>query len=168
MRQRGFTLVEMLVVLAILGLLAAISIPLYINSLNRTRQTRTMANMRSIAAAWEARAADQKSYNAAGVTFQIPARAITYAQLDLMLSPTYIRQLPRVDGWNHPLEFAADRAYGNRNAATLYSIRALGRDGQIDKGVRGRRYTVGPIDCFDCDIVFSNGQFMTWPEGEQR
>jgi type II secretion system protein G len=164
-RRRGFSLIELLVVLAIMALLAAIAIPMTINALNRSKQAKTMATIRAIAQAWEQRAADKRSYNAAGATFNIPGTAVTFTQLQAVLQPTYIQMLPRTDSWGNPLDFALDRRIGNARVAETYSIRCKGRDGIADNA---RRYTIGPIDCFNCDIVFSNGVFMTWPEGQQR
>src|SRR5207247_5891005 len=65
-RQRGFTILEVLIVVAIIGIIAAIAMANYLNALQRTKQKRTMADIRSIGVAWESRAADTKAYNAAG------------------------------------------------------------------------------------------------------
>ncbi|MFZ5788886.1 MAG: type II secretion system protein, partial [Acidobacteriota bacterium] len=52
-RQKGFTLIELLIVVAIIGIIAAIAIPNLLNAINRGRQKRTMADIRSIATAIE-------------------------------------------------------------------------------------------------------------------
>ena len=158
--QRGFTILEVLIVVAIIGIIAAIAIANYLNSAQRTRQKRTMADIRSIGVAWESRAVDTKSYNAAG--FTMPAAALTYADITTLLSPTYMRNIPSADGWGHPLQFASDQAIGGRPAAE-YAIRSPGRDGVFS----GNTYTAGPTNAFDCDIVYSGGSFVVWPEGTQ-
>ena len=159
-RERGFTILEVLIVVGILGILAAIAIANYLNAAERTRQKRTMADIRSVGLAWEARAVDTKSYNAAG--FTMPAITIGYTDLTTVLSPTYMRNIPQFDGWGHPLQFAIDQAIGGKPASD-YAIRSPGRDGTYS----GDKYTGGPTTSFDCDIVYSGGAFVVWPEGVQ-
>jgi prepilin-type N-terminal cleavage/methylation domain-containing protein len=159
-RARGFSLVELLIVLAILGILSAIALANYWNSLNRTRQKRTMADLRTIAIAWEARATDFGSYSAAGFTF--PTNAYTPAEMSVLLSPTYLRAFPVRDAWHHALDFGANQTLGSSVASTLYAVRSRGRDNAFDTG---GAYPVGPTTRFDCDIIFSNGNFVVYPEG---
>lgn len=50
-KQRGFTLVEMLIVVAIIAILVAVSIPLFTNSLERAKRATDAANERAAKAA---------------------------------------------------------------------------------------------------------------------
>ena len=167
MKSRGFTILETLVVCAIIGFIAAIAIPMYMNSQNRAKQSRTIGNIRTIASAWESRGAEVKAYNAAGVNFAIPTVNVTAAQMTTMLTPTYIRELPARDGWGWPFDFKLTSAIGNRAPAITYSIRSMGRDGKLEAAGK-TNYRIQATTNLDCDIVYSNGTFIAYPQGKQN
>ena len=157
-KERGFSLIELLIVIAIIGILATIAVPNLLNAMQRAKQKRTMADMRNIASALEARHVEVNSYNAAGATsFAWPTSALTYPDLVAEIYPTYMRnQVPEFDGWSNALEFTAEEF--------TYSIRSYGGD----RAAEGATYTPGPIRNFNCDIVYANGGFITYPEGIQN
>jgi prepilin-type N-terminal cleavage/methylation domain-containing protein len=152
-RPNGFTMVELLVVMAVIAILMSIATIAYLAALDRTRLKRTVADMRSIALAWEARAADNNTYTAAGYDFPT-ASAIEYKDFRLLLQPTYMRTVPQYDSWGRRFEFAAT------NDPKAYAIRAAGRDGQFDDPAT---YTPGETSDPDCDIVYANGLFVQYP-----
>jgi type II secretion system protein G len=157
-KTSGFTLIELLIVVAIIGILAAIAIPNLLTAIQRSKQRRTMSDMRTIATAWEARATDMNRYNAAGLDgISAP---VSFGQLATALAPTYIKQVPLADAWGRQFLSETDTPWGDPLAATKYVIISAGRDQLIST----TQYT-GAFSSFDCDIIYSNGTFITFPEG---
>jgi len=148
-RSRGFTLIELLVVVAIIGIIAAIAVPNLLNAVDRGKQKKSMADMRTIGSAVEAYATDHNYY---------PVQATIDAPISLaiaqQLQPYYTQVVPMLDGWDRPI------LYGTLNDGSAYTIRSYGKDG-VKNGAQGA--TSG----FDCDIVFQAGRFTSWPDGVQ-
>jgi type II secretion system protein G len=158
-KPKGFTLIELLVVVAIIGILAAIAIPNLILAIERSKQRRTMADIRAIAIAWESRNIDTGRYNAAGgvdgVDIQVSEPVLTGA-----LTPTYIKSMPKADGWGNPYAFFTNSAWGSTIPASRYAIISGGHDGVISPAV-----FTGAFTNYDCDIVYTQGAFLSYPEG---
>ncbi|MDN3397969.1 prepilin-type N-terminal cleavage/methylation domain-containing protein [Psychrobacter sp. APC 3426] len=62
--ESGFTLIEMMIVVAIIGVLAAIAYPSYQNYVIKTKRVDMMTEMQNIASEIESRKLAQGSYNA--------------------------------------------------------------------------------------------------------
>jgi len=155
-KQKGFTLIELLIVVAIIGILAAIAIPNLLTAMQRSRQKRTMADIRTIASAWEARATDINQYTAAGISW--PATSASASSLSTMLTPTYIKNVPVYDGWSNAIRVGS--------SVNSYAIQSYG----ADKGVSYSSTTATSAvttQNFDCDIIYSDGSFVVYPEGVQ-
>jgi general secretion pathway protein G len=148
-------------VLAIIGILAAIAIPNLLTAISKAKQKRTLLDIKTIAVAWEARATDTNRYNAAGGIdgVSVPLGISTLAGA---LEPTYSRSIPKRDGWGKPFVCYIDSDWGASTPASRYVIVSGGSDGIVSDSP-----ATGAFHNFDCDIIYSNGQFITYPEGTQ-
>jgi general secretion pathway protein G len=142
--SKGFTLIELLIVVAIIGIIAAIAIPNLLNAIDRGKQKRTMADMRSIGTAIESYAVDANVYPIAA----------TAAALAPLVQPVYIKSMPLVDGWNNAFQVAS--------VTTEYTLHSFGKDGT------GTTCTAGMTTVFTAEICFVNGQFIRYPQGMQQ
>lgn len=84
MRNRGFTVVEMLVVLAIIAVLVAIALPIYANYILRAQVGRVSAEVGSLRTAWEACMLEGRvtpatcDFGATGSNLLVPGSGNTY------------------------------------------------------------------------------------------
>jgi general secretion pathway protein G len=142
--SKGFSLIELMITLVVIGLVAAIAIPNLTSAIDRGKQKRTLADMRTIGTAVEAYAVDNSHYPVASDT----------ATLWANLSQGYLRPMAQHDGWEHE--------YVIEVAATQYTISSTGKDGVASGCTLGLKTTQ-----FTQDICFSHGGFTQYPEGRQ-
>ena len=150
-KNRGFTLIELLTVVAIIGIIAAIAIPNLLNAINRGRQKRSMADMRTIGTSIEAYAVDMAFYPTAASEGDITTAYRGYLQ------PTYVKSVPQGDGWRTVFKVGSESRF--------YTLGSCARD-KISEGALTSFSSRVTTD-MDCDIVYSNGSFVSYPEGIQ-
>ena len=146
-KQKGFTLIELLIVVAIIGIIAAIAIPNLLNAINRSRQKRTMADMRTVGPVFEMYAVDSNRYPV--TDGWVPCSTIAPE-----VTPLYLERLPTTDGWESPLMCLSNGHH--------YVIVSPGRD-QVIGGDYSGELGIRETTNFDEDIVYSDGEFVISP-----
>ncbi len=145
--SRGFSLVELLIVCAVIGLIAAIAIPNLVNAIQRGRQARTVGDLRGLSTGFA-------MYQQDFAKFPVVADWVGVASLVDSLQ-AYMGGYNELDGWNTSFMYVSD---GKNYTLVSYGLNA----------VADQPWTMGPIHLFDDDLVVNNGVFVQWPEGVQQ
>lgn len=151
----GFTLVELLVVVAIIGILASIALPNYQHSLVKARATAVLAEMKSLGTALEAYQLDYNAYPRDGNDTLDREEELFNSMriLSVLTSPTaYISEIP--DDLFHTEDFHADspvaRRYFPERPPFPYAYMSKGNVVDHRGSPRGYfLFSIGPDKWFD-------------------
>jgi general secretion pathway protein G len=137
----GFSLLELLVVVAIIGIVATIATPHLMDALDRGRQRRTMADMRSIATANGMYRVDRGCYADVLVHFEGIETTDT----------VYLQSVPLKDAWGTPFVYSS--------GGTSFALTSLGSD-----GVAGPAAPANWMNApYEPDLKMTNGLFTQAP-----
>lgn len=178
MRHRasdGFTLIEVLIVIVVLGVLLLILLPLYNGALQKSKQKGTMAEINSLAKAVMSYVTDHDSAptNPGGDIRSSP-------QFIKEVSPYHIMAVPVFDQWHGPLQAWMGVAVGTEFgikpetvSADDFIIASWGRDRISENFVYNEAapangfYALSVIEDFDKDLILWNGQWIRVPLAAQ-
>jgi len=138
-RSRGFSLIELLIVMALIGIISAFVVPQLITAFERSRQRRTLSDMRAIAGANGTYRVDFGDY------------ATDLADLE----PDFMSPVPPGDGWGY--------AWSYQSNGISYSLTSSGRDGASGPAAPLPWYD----EPFEADMVLQNGTFTQAPTQQQ-
>jgi general secretion pathway protein G len=170
-RRAGFTLVELLIVVAILGVISGILIPNLLDALQRAKQKRTLADINGTGAAWMSWLTNEISAAAAGsaATYDFSGsltQQLTPAELAAMLRPakgvSYANYVPQLDAWGAPYDY---RWSADLSQDQMIGIRSFGQDEK--EGPTANPYPAGDFlfSNYAEDIVWADGYFVRFPRG---
>jgi len=134
-RATGFTLIEVMVVVAILAILAAVVVPRIMDEPGKARQARAAQDIRAIESALDMYRLDNYQYPTADQGLEaLVERPSSGPEPPNYKDGGYLRSLPR-DPWGNEYQYANP---GQRGEIDIYT---LGADGQ--RGGEGENAVIG-------------------------
>ncbi len=123
-RQRGFTLIEIMVVVVILAVLGALVVPKILENVDKARVTRAQSDIRAIQTALDMYRLDNFKYPTTEQGLQALVTQPNDPTIANYRSGGYLPSLPK-DPWNNPYQYVSPGANGRD-----YDIISYGRDGK--------------------------------------
>lgn len=128
-RQAGFTLIEIMVVVVILGILAALVVPQVMSRPDQAKVTVAKGDIKAIAAALDMYKLDNFAYPSTQQGLEaLVKKPAGNPQPRNWNKDGYLKSLP-VDPWGNPYQFLSP---GTKGAFDLYSLGADGKEGGTD------------------------------------
>ncbi len=152
MRKKGFSLIELMIVVAIIAILAMIMTPNLLTAIQKAKLKSTMEDMRNLGMAVDNYTTDW------GVPVGSDASLDgNISNLRQYLQPFYTKKFAENDQWNHAFQYQA--------SGDNYSIGSYGKDGQQDGWPNTAELYDPPTSKtdFNRDIIYSNGAFTYAP-----
>lgn len=169
---RGFSLVELLMVVAVIGILTMIAVPNFMTAVHRAKQKSTMKDIVTISTIVADYVTDNES---------TPAQNGTYdADTDFYkaLSPFYIKVLPIKDKWGNGFRVWTGESatqYGISNPSQLdILVASFGRDNKKDSfffrtnDPENGFFLLTRISDFNNDLIMWNGSWIRRPGTPSR
>jgi type II secretory pathway pseudopilin PulG len=139
-----------LVGIALIGILAALIIPNFLDAMQKAKQKRTVADMRAMSTSLEEYNSNQETY----------PNATDASQLKAVLAGNGYTG-PVEDGWKHPLRYTCLAPAEARCAS--YELDSPGKDGVFEHAPGEYEEGVFETNQFDSDIVVKDGTFLRYP-----
>jgi general secretion pathway protein G len=123
-RQRGFTLIEIMVVVVIIGLLAAVIVPNFMGNVDKARVAKAKQDIQSIQTALTMFKLDNFVYPTTDMGLKALAQKPDSPLIKNWRPGGYLQTLPK-DPWGNEYQYARPGAHSSE-----FDVLSLGADGQ--------------------------------------
>ncbi len=167
--NKGFSIIELVLVVAMIGIISTLIVPYLVDALHRAKQRRTMGELTLVGGAWMSWLTDQSGAASAGqskIFDRGDLDVVNYPDLFGYLHPSetffYMQSVPQFDAWGSRMIYWKN---SNLRADRLLAICAAAR-GDVFETCTDVTFPIGPFQStdFDSDLVWSDGAMIRWPE----